>query len=480
MSLPKSAPFTTTHPPMLFVGNYDEGIHVRSVNPSSLFGANIDGAFHGHTTGALARKCVEVAPRAIHMLGQGDAALLYSPLPDGFAEYYAELYGHEPRVYHPAEPYADLTQPLDLIQMVLGDPELIGRLAADGSKRDWHLESFIGSPQVYELGRRISLPVRGFGENAVLADAVARLNDKALFQRWCHEHDIPTPPSTHVSGWESLMLEAERQFDERGSVMLRRARAAGGLGNCLVSPTTMREAGTGSVREHLKLKLQPHEEWEHEVVLVEPELVVVASPSVLARAHGNSVEIVGVIDQVLKGTEYIGGNVPTVESSQDAAQLINWTMLYGLTHFIPQGGQGWFDIDFGRLPDGTFVAFESNGRCTGNNHGLAVRRRLMARHDPGSVHAWTNDALKVAPKTTFQDVLRGLNGALWSAKRGDGVVITIPPQGGSMGYIALATSSGRKLELRDEMNEFAASTHRQSRHTSVPSHEVVTGASSPA
>ncbi|HLD20874.1 MAG TPA: hypothetical protein VJB64_02160, partial [Patescibacteria group bacterium] len=323
------------------------------------------------------------------------------------------------------------------------------------------------------------LPVRGFSEAAVQADAVARLNDKALFQHFCHKNGIPTPPSTHVTGWQNLIAEAERQFDERGSVMLRRARAAGGLGNCLVNQTTMREAGTSTVREHLRLKLQPHEEWEHEVVLVEPELTIVSSPSVLARASGREIEIIGVIDQVLKGTEYIGGNVPTLESKVDADQLINWTLLYGFTHFIPQGGQGWFDIDFGRLVNGSFVAFESNGRCTGNNHGLAVRRRLMHDRDPRTVHTWSNDALKVAPRTPFEDVLRGTSDVLWSPKRGDGVVITIPPQGGSMGYIALATGYERKLELRDALIAFAASTHQASHHSSV-SHEVTAVSSSPA
>ncbi|TAL51027.1 hypothetical protein EPN81_01155 [Patescibacteria group bacterium] len=444
----------------------------------TLFGTNIDGAFHGHTTGALARKCVEIAPRATHMLGPDDAALLYTAPPEAFVDYYEELYGYEPRVYYPAEPYTDLTQPLDLIQMALREPELLERLAQDGQRFGWHLESFIGSPAVYELARRTGLSVRGFSEDAIKADAVARLNDKALFQHFCHENGIPTPPSTHVTGWQNLIAEAERQFGERGSVMLRRARAAGGLGNCLVNQTTMREAGTSTVREHLRLKLQPHEEWEHEVVLVEPELTIVSSPSVLARASGREIEIIGVIDQVLKGTEYTGGNFPTLESEADAAQLINWTMLYGLTHFIEQGGQGWFDIDFGRLPDGTFVAFESNGRCTGNNHGLAVRRRLMRDHDPRTVHTWSNDALKVAKHTSFQDVLRSVNGALWSPSRGDGVVITIPPQGGSMGYIALATSNERKLELRDAMIAYAASTHQAPHHATAASPEVA--ASSPA
>ncbi|HLD20672.1 MAG TPA: hypothetical protein VJB64_01100, partial [Patescibacteria group bacterium] len=85
---------------MLFVGNYDEGIHVRTLIP-----ANIDGAFHGHTTGALARKCVEVAPRAMHMLGPDDAALLYTAPPETFVDYYEELYGYEPRVYYPEQPY---------------------------------------------------------------------------------------------------------------------------------------------------------------------------------------------------------------------------------------------------------------------------------------------------------------------------------------------------------------------------------------
>ncbi|PJA46347.1 hypothetical protein CO174_00305 [Candidatus Uhrbacteria bacterium CG_4_9_14_3_um_filter_50_9] len=445
------------NPPLFFVGNYDQGIHVNAVQI-----ANIDAAFQGHTTGDLARKCMEVAPRVVHMLDEHDAVLLYAPLPEAFASYCEDLYGYRPQVYHPGEPYRDFSEPLDLVERSLRDERLIAMLREDAKRFNWRMEPFIGHPSVFELARKSGMSTGGFSEQAVLANKVAELNDKALFQHFCRSRGIPTPASVHVLGWENLMTETERQYQARGSVMLRRARAAGGLGNCLVTDQEMDTVGASSVRQYLEIKLQPHEEWDHETVLVEPVLKILSSPTVLLRADHGRMRIVAVIDQVLKGASYIGGNFPTGESAEDARQLELWALEYG-TQFVLEGGEGWFDIDFGRLEDGSFVAFESNGRCTGNNHGLAVRHRLF-KERANQVHAWTNDALKVRPGTPFEQVLNQVpKDVLWCPSREDGVIITIPPGGDdqqfSMGYVALANSTERKHELRDAMDRFAQQTY---------------------
>lgn len=436
----------------LFVGNYDDGIHVKVVN--------IDDAFAGTTTGELARKCVEVAPRAIHMLGEEDAALLYAPVDEVYLDYCQGLYGFRPRVLFPKQRYTDLKKPLSLLAETLQDEELVSRIAREGRGKGWSLSPFIGNARVFELARRTGLPVLGFGEHAVNGGKVAELNDKSLFQLFCRAKGIPTPDSVHVRGWDRLVETAGKIFAQDGQVMLRRARAAGGLGNCQVTATAMAEAGADSLEAYLLETLEPLEEWENETVLVEPVLDIVGSPTVLAKVRNGDAQIVDVIDQVLKGMAFIGGNFPTEESPETVALLEAWTMCYLLEFFIPEGGEGWVDIDFGRTRSGKLVAFESNGRYTGNNHGRAVRKRLCTNGLP--VHAWTNDALKVRPGTSFEQVRDRLGNLLFDPANETGVVITIPPGGNdeqfSMGYIALGQDERQKLFLRDAMDVFARST----------------------
>ena len=155
------------NPPLFFVGNYDQGIHVNAVQI-----ANIDAAFQGHTTGDLARKCMEVAPRVVHMLDEHDAVLLYAPLPEAFASYCEDLYGYRPQVYHPGEPYRDFSEPLDLVERSLRDERLIAMLREDAKRFNWRMEPFIGHPSVFELARKSGMSTGGFSEQAVLANKV--------------------------------------------------------------------------------------------------------------------------------------------------------------------------------------------------------------------------------------------------------------------------------------------------------------------
>lgn len=442
---------------MLFVGNYDNGIQLRTFKV-----LNIDDAFVGETNGELARKCVEVAPRATHMLDRMDGALLYEPLSEHFRDYFAELYGYQPLVFCPRRRLSGPEDSLSLLRFALDDPDLLSTLSQTGKEHGWHISPFIHHPLVFELGRRIGLPVVGMSEELVRADRVVHLNDKELFQLACKPLSIPLPPSWMVYGWENLMRATERRIQSDGHAFLRRSRAAGGKGNCKITPELISASKLGSVRNYLEHVLHPHNEWTHETVLVEPVLDLVSSPSVLAYVDGTDWTIVAMIDQVIDGESYIGGDFPSKESTRTKLLLETWMKDYLIRYFIPQGGQGWVDIDFGRLADGSFVAFESNARVTGNNHGIAIRNRLL-NGSANAVHAWTNDALKVAPGTSLDDVLRTIGSSyLWNPQQQEGIVISIPPAGDahhfSMGYVALAQTNERKFELRDIMDAFARQT----------------------
>lgn len=405
-------------------------------------------------------KCIEVAPRAAHLVDREGAAVLYTPLPDGYAEYCHDLYGFTPRVFAPSRQYTDLSQPLSLLEWILEDEELLHVLAREGRARKWSLDAFIGNPLAYAIADRTGVPVMGMSREAVERGAVADLNDKALFQLFCRENGIDTPNSTHVIGWDDLLSEATRQYDLRGSVMIRRSLAVGGLGNCEVNERILAGAGCRTVSEYLAQVLEPQQEWSREIILVEPVLEIDVSPATLfwigddGRPH-----LVAVADQVVENKGFVGSIFPTRVNDDLRERMIAGGIAYG-SEFYRRGGRGYYDVDWGVCRDGRLVAFESNGRYTGNNHPIAVMERLGQAGAMG----WSKDALRVHPSTRFREALAFLSseGAAWNMDRQDGVVITIPPTGvgdvKTMGYVAIGATRERVHELRNAMDNFALGT----------------------
>jgi hypothetical protein len=440
---------------MLFVGNYDRGIVV----------ANIDDAFQGKTTGALARKCIEVAPRAVHYLGEGDAAILYAPLSDEYRDYYRSLYGRNPMTFAPRQQYADMNQPLSLLENILADSDLLERIAQEGRRHGWRITPFISHPLVHELGRRTGLPVSGMGADSVDAGNVTILNDKAAFQHVCKTLDILVPKSLHIQGWDNIIAAAKEIYSRDGRVMLRRARAAGGLGNCEASKTLLDACGAKTLEEYFEKQLLPREEWEREIVLVEPVLNVLMSPTTLFKIEDGKVRFIADSCRILRNNASVGGLIPSTASGVPRKlldRMVNYSYRYS-GHVRHLGGDGYFDIDWGVIEkdDGVvdIVAFESNYRFTGNNHPIAIRQRLRPENAAGLV-SLSNDALKVSQDITLADVLAYLEdaGHPWCHSRGEGIVVTIPPAGGSMGYVAIAETLEDAEAMGKAMETFSRRT----------------------
>jgi hypothetical protein len=446
----------------VFLGNFDNGVQV----PRRVFVPNNDGASAASAeriTGHLALKCMEVAPRAAHLIDREDAAVLYTPLADEYAEYCHGLYGFTPRVFAPSRQYTDLSEPLSLLEWILGDEELLHVLAHEGRACKWRLDAFIDNPLVYAIGDRTGIPVMGMSREAVERGAVGDLNDKALFQLFCRENGIDTPNSTHVTGWDDLLSETTRQYELRGSVMIRHSRTVGGLGNREVNERILAEAGCRTVSEYLAKFLESQQEWRHETILVEPVLEIGVSPTTLfwigddGRPH-----LIAVADQVVEKMSFLGSVFPARVDDNLQARMIAGGMAYGL-EFYRRGGRGYYDVDWGVCRDGRLVAFESNGRYTGNNHPIMVMERLGQADAMGC----SKDALRVHPSTRFQDVVAflGSRKAAWNVDRQDGVVVTIPPAGlgdvKTMGYVAIGATRERVHELQNAMDEFALGTFRR-------------------
>jgi hypothetical protein len=440
--------------PSLFVGNYDNAIRVH----------NIDGAFGDQTTGALARKCVEVAPRAVHTLGSGGVALLYERPPTEYLEYCDELYGERARVLAlRPNGYRDFTRPLSLLKQALDDPELLRAVSATGIDRGLCLDPFYPHPDVFELARRTRLPVAGMSEAAVRAGVAVQLNAKKEFQEVCRQLGIPVPPSEYGRGVETVLRLAEKHWTRHHAVMLRQSHGAGGLGNLRITELDLESAGKRNLFDFLApVFADPH--WTRDDILVEEYFSegnhrVVATPTVLMWNHEGASHHVATISSRRRNDAFIGGIIPADLPTEVTDKLVDMSWRY--CRYAAEAGctEGFIDLDFGLLASGEILAWESNCRYGGNNHPVAMRRRL-APWNAGGLVSWSNDALKVGARISFNQALAAVRerGIAWSKKRGEGAVISIPPASGSMGYVVLARTHRRAAELSEIMEDFAAST----------------------
>lgn len=432
----------------IFVGNYDNGIVVTNIDQAITMA--------GQATGKLAKKCIDVAPRAVHYLRHDDAAVLYEPLPEDYAEYYRGLYGYRPMTFAPKARYTDTSKPLSLVENMLADPELIETLAREGKRHGWHITPFIQHPSVFELGRRTGLPIQGMAEETVLDNRVAELNDKAKFQKVCRQLGIPVPESLHVSGLAHVVSAALETYDKHGSVMLRQALGAGGLGNIEATPAMLEQSGHSRLEDYLAERMQPRAIWERDTVLVEPHLKVRHSPATLYRIAPDRLRLVSHSMQIIAGTCYIGSIAPSGLPTKTVDAMISMSKRYA-AYVRSRGGYGYCGIDWGILHDDSLIAFESNFRYGGMIHVNEIKRRLRSDNAQGAVTV-SNDALKVGKATSFATVrqLMADRELHWDPDAGEGVVVAIPPAGGSMGYVVLAETITRAMEYNAAMQQLAS------------------------
>lgn len=206
---------------------------------------------------------------------------------------------------------------------------------------------------------------------------------------------------------------------------------------------------------YLEELLVPRDGWENQPILVEPYLEKRCSPSTLFFVHDGRARLVSHTIQMLDEDAYVGCRNPSGLPDDVLDPMIEMTHRYA-EHTIALGFEGFVGIDWGLLEDGHVVAFESNARYGGQNHVLAVARRLC--HDRvNAVRLQSCDALKVRDGLALEETLHAMKkrGIAWDARRGDGVVISIPPAGGSMGYVAVAETAARLRELANGMSAIA-------------------------
>jgi len=446
---------------------------------TTLFVGNLDQAMGTDGTpviGSRSRKCLAVSLRGIHC---GDAALLYQKPDERYLEYCNGVYGSRIQVYAPrlaAKP--DGEDPLSLLGPVLADSELVSRLSAHGLAQGWELEPFLQHQQVYELGRKAGLPVAGVTEEALRRGLVSSLNSKKEFQIACRELDIPVPDSVHVKGTNEVIRAAVAAFAKYGSVMLRQAHGAGGIGNLFVTEEVLAKAGlpleaesdagrrstAERVTAYLGKKLTDGR-WETDDVLVEECLyrgdrAVVASPTVLMRITGGVVRLIAVSLRIERNGRFIGSETPADLPRAITDRLVRHAVRYA-RHAVKRGyTEGPLNFQAGVLANGEVVAFESDARNSGDTHPAIMRQRLFPDNCSGMV-TLSNDAIAVAPKTSFSKVLVYLKTDEgrkigWNRDLAEGAIVTIPPIDGNMGVVIFSMTHAGAAGLMEAIQEATA------------------------
>lgn len=433
-----------------------------------IFIPNIESAIltQGKVTGKLKQKCIDVAPRAVHCLQKGDGIVLYAPITDAFRGYIEDLYGFSPTVFAPTGADLSPDTPLSIVDALLAEPRLLEQIAAAGRGRDWIVAPFIPHPSVFRLGRALDLPVGGMIESHVRRGNAGKLNDKVDFQRICRARNIPVPESIMVDGWDALVAAVRDVYRTNHGVMLRQSRTNGGLGTAKVTAEGMRARGIQRLETYVEELLSPRDGWENQPILVEPYLRKRCSPSTLLFVNDGRAKLVSHTVQILEDDVYVGCRNPSDLPGAILDRMIEMTHRYA-EHAIALGFEGYVGIDWELLEDGSFVALESNARYGGQNHVLAIAKRLC-RDRINCVRLESRDVLKVRRDARLEEMLHAMRkrGVAWDAKRGDGVVISIPPANGSMGFVAVAETEVRLRRLVDEMNALARDSFRP--HASAP------------
>jgi hypothetical protein len=227
------------------------------------------------------------------------------------------------------------------------------------------------------------------------------------------------------------------------------------MGNQMITPHAMEAIGVTDLDSFLEatvLAPDAHSAWIDDVVLVEPYLDEAFSPAVLCYINENgSVDLVTdslqLFEQGDERKSFIGTQIPSPIDPALAESLKEFTLRY-VEHVAKLGARGHINIDWLVTRDGKVVACESNYRYTGVVHPFLIRRRLAGERER-ELYLRSDDALHYTGNLTFHQALAFMerHDLCWNAERGDGVVVSIPPAEGSMGFVAMAHSTERVEEL---------------------------------
>lgn len=403
-------------------------------------------------------------------LGLGEAALLYKPLDPSFVRYCKELYGHEPLVYAPERIDLSPETPLSLIDAVLEDDQLLARIAEDAEREGWDLDPFIAHPSVHDLGRELNRPVRGMSEEGLRDGSGVQLNNKVHFQHLCLSRNIPVVQTKHAHGWRELVqsvadlaraMHTHPDPTHHRAIMLKQSRANGGLGNIALPFTEIDAYGWPAQDDEqtwgmiLRQSIGETADWMEQLILVEPCLNLACSPSIVMRIDGAAIRVLAVTEQDISNNAFKGCIIPGDIPEEWREKMVAHSLEYARTA-VALGAQGHICVDWGLVRNRETrkivkaVAFESNCRYGGSSHPIAIARRLFPETVNG-LHVRSCDALHVPMSMSLDQVLTHMHAKhlTWDAVRGDGVVISIPPSDGNMGYVALAQTKSRCRALHE-------------------------------
>lgn len=360
---------------------------------------------------AIREKCASLASRNIFYAARGDIVVIPHPVDPRYIDYVLGLQkipNESVRVWTNLENQS-------------GD-----------DLRGYHFRPFIQSRPAYAEAKKAGVRIFETSGDIVNGGLIERLNDKIHFKIISGYLGIKTPPGATAHNMQSLK-EHILQISSRdhNHIFLRTPDGVGGLGNLY-----------GKAPAVLSQLSQWYGGGE---ILVEFQLDLQTTPGSLFYVGEETVEFLGVDEQIFDHGKYVGFSYPHSDAAV-TAQIRELSLVYA-HHFQKLGARGMANIDWGVLnrdhPEvgmkkGEIVAFECNFRMNALNHMLMFAKRLFGSDFEKTRIIGMEGVYLQNPNTTFEELLEKIPGF-------PHMVITNPPKEGKFG-LALFYQDERELQ----------------------------------
>ncbi|RKZ92879.1 MAG: hypothetical protein DRR19_02905 [Candidatus Parabeggiatoa sp. nov. 1] len=292
------------------------------------------------------------------------------------------------------------TQGESLSDSILKDITFLKKLIEATNKLVLH--PYISTQAEAEIASTINASVNGSPP-----DLTTKVNSKCYLPSLLHELALPMP-AYEIATSVTVVETARQLIDKYEKIVILGNQTYGGLA---VWPITQEE-------ELNAFELEVSKCNQNEQFLVEKKYDVLCSPNIQYQIDLDSIQELGVADQILDDKlKYHGNTYPLSTTQLDKIRLDSYRIGENLQS---QGYRGLLGIDLIETTGGEVFVVDINGRANASTFGLNVIRKLFPDFSP---HVKILTHLNVGKKVTFTELTEILGREnLFNRQTGQGIL----------------------------------------------------------
>lgn len=397
--------------------------------------------------GRLKRRCLHLQNRVVGLANPGDSVVVNAGCLPAFIEYMLRITGVKDVTVLRDQANDDLGKYLhahSVFQELIHDSRWEIVLQQKPT-----LAPYMKSSSVCQAARASGIFVSRQEWKAAVTDRVTqRMNDKSIFYQECSKLGIPVPRHWVVGKGELTSCAVQLMETMHKPLYIRPTRSGGGVGNITVESANSRYLiyelyGRHSLsRREFAEALESVVEtgfWDEFIIVELFDLQ--ASPGTLFFADDVRVNVICHTYQILDSNRSFLGFMYPIQNDMIKRHfnLIEDSRHYLIEPWRQLGFRGYCNIDWMVTKDGDIFLSERNARQTAVVIPLKIANRISCIDTTEDVitapplKIFTNDMVNFERPITFEEVYAQLENEelLWEQnKRGEGVIITMPPTPG--------------------------------------------------